>query len=126
MNWQIKPNQFSIIQTELHKVKIIKAIKVDVQKKIIEYIQIENCIEYIQKNHNFFNYIEVPIAENMDCFFIGIDKDLRGGNSYCIKGYSDIFYGNAILVKVPKSCNFHKLQNTKLSVDYVRSLIVFK
>lgn len=126
MNWQTKPNQFSIVHCELHKVKIINAIKVDVRKKTIELIPIENCIEYIQKNHDFFNYKEIKISEDMDYFFVGIDEDLKGGNSYRIMGYSEIFYGNAILVKIPKSGNFHKLQNTKLSVEDVKKLIEFK
>ena len=44
MKRQIKPNQFSIFQSELHRIKFVTAIKVNVNTKTVESILIENCI----------------------------------------------------------------------------------
>lgn len=125
MKWETKSNQFIIRKSETHKVKVIRAIKVDVLRKTVEYIQVEDCIDYIQKNNNFFKYEILKISENMDCLFVGIDEDLKGKNSFKIKGFNENFYSNAILVKYPKSGNLYKLQNTKLTIEYINSLIIF-
>ena len=125
MKRQTKPNQFSIIQGELCKVKNINAIKIDTDNKKICSINIENNITYIQKYCDFFEYEQIFIKDTMECFFVGIDKDLEDGNSFKIKGITKTFYGKAILVKIPKSTDLHKLQNTKLTIEYVKSLVEF-
>ena len=125
MKRQTKPNQFSIFQGELCKVRNINAIRIDSENKKINSINIENNITYIQRYCDFFKYEQIFIKDTMECIFVGIDKDLEDGNSFKIKGITKTFYGNAILVKIPKSRDLHKLQNTKQTVEYIKNLVEF-
>lgn len=90
-----------------------------------------NCIEYVQRNHDFFNYelvgydLNAHFLNGTDCFIVGTDDDLKGDNSFTIKGCSKVFYGNAILVKISKGGNLHKLQATKITVEDVGKVIDF-
>ncbi len=125
MKWQTKSNQFSITRSEFHRVKVVDAIKIDSEKKAITYLKIENCIEYIQKSLDFFDYREILFSEELDILVVGNDNDLKSRNSFLCKKDNRRYYGNAMVIKVPKSGNLQKLKNTKLDLDIVKSNIVF-
>ena len=125
MKRELKNNQFTVVQSEVHKVRTINAIKIDVTKRTVALTPIENCIEYIQSSNNFFRYQIIYTDKKNECFIIGTDEDLKGDFSFKIRCLSDIFYGNAIVVKLPDSKNLHKLKSTKFTVEEVMAFIQF-
>lgn len=123
---EIKPNQSVVYHdAPFFKVKIIKAIKIDVVKKTIKLVDIENCISYIQKNNNFYAFDKLFFSEKSEYLIFGTDEDLVGNNSFRIKGKDRIYFGNAIFVKMSKYLNLDKLQSTKLTVEFVSKYIEF-
>lgn len=126
MKYNTKPNQFSIHSVEEFKVRFIDAIKINVQCREITLVKIENGIEYIREKCDFFQYKEIILSGKFDCLFVGIDEDVKCKNSFRIKDVQELCHGDGIIVKLPNSGNLHKLQNTTLSIDYIKSIITFE
>ena len=125
MKWQTKSNQFSYSYSEFYKVKIVDAIKIDSKSKSIFYIKIENCIEYILKNLYFFDYKEILLSDELDILIIGIDEDLKKKNSFLLTKNNTKYYGDAIVIRAPKSGNLQKLKSTKYPLEKITSIIEF-
>ncbi len=125
MKWQTKSNQFSITRSEFHAVKVVEAIKIDSEKETINYLKIEDCIEYIQKSLDFFNYDEILVSDELDILVVGVDKDLKSRSSFLCKKNNRRYHGNAMVIRVPKSGNLQKLKNTKLDLEIVKRIIDF-
>ncbi|MGB5988955.1 MAG: hypothetical protein WBG43_04385 [Marinifilaceae bacterium] len=137
MAWDIKPNQYTIFkikEVRTKDIKAIKAVKIDVREKTITDVTIKNNIEYIQKKCNFYSYEEIKLNEESDYFIIGNDEDSKGDCCFSINGItkvvcgktiSKIFYGNAILIKMPKSGDLGKLKDTKSTSEDIEQLITF-
>ena len=127
MKYGIKPNQSSIIIIPPTKDKRIKAIKIDVKNKKITFIEIENYIEFIQRNLNFFKYDKFLLTNEADRDYIifGIDADSRGFDFFKVRGYEKRIFGNAIIVRLPKHLALDNLKKTKLTIDQAKRLIKF-
>lgn len=126
MKYSTKPNHSKIFHTELVKYKEINVIKINSEDRTIELIKINNSISTIQKSLNFYNYNEILLKkDSMDRFIVGVDEDLKTKKSFRFKGIDEDYFGNAVLVKIPKSEDMEKLQSTNISIELVRKLIIF-
>lgn len=127
MKYQTKPNQFSISKREpVIKVKKIKTIYIDVNKKTIELIEMDNSLTDFQRI-NKFEFYEKKCLYEMEYLFTGIYEDLKGkgNNSFRIKGDNEDYFGDAIIVKMPKSMHEDKLRSTEITVEIIRKYIKF-
>lgn len=127
MKWQTKPNQFTITKGEpVIKVKKIKAIYIDVNKKTIELTEIDNSLTDFQKINEFEDY-KKKCLYGMEYLFTGIYEDLKGkgNNSFRMKGDDEDYFGDAIIVKMPKSMHEDKLRSTEINVEIIRKYIKF-
>ena len=122
---ETKPNQFSIYNVDVPKVKRIKAININTLKKTITVIEIENDIEYIQKCQIFYKYDFIKLNEEGDFIFFGVDDDLKRTSSFTINGIENIIFGNAVIVREQKNGSFDRLRQTKLTVEDVTEMITF-
>lgn len=126
MKHQTKLNPSRIFIGKKTTIKEINAIKIDVVEQSVTEFKISNSISYILKYLDIYNYRFIPIIENSrDCFIVGIDMDLKNKKSFSIKDTSYTFYGNSILVEIPKSEDFEKLKSTKFKVENIKEKIIF-
>ncbi|WP_417238665.1 hypothetical protein [Bizionia sp.] len=128
MKWDIKPNQSSIFYEDTSKSRNVKAILIDVENQTVKEIDIKNYIDYLQRLMKFYNYEEHQLTGDGDFIFINNDSDR---NTNLMKAFfwtsnKNPIFGNAIIVKIPKSGDYNKLQSTKLSLEKVKSAVHFK
>ena len=112
-------------QAEFHKTKIIEAIFIDVNKKSISKIKVQNNENYLQKLLDFYSYNVIDVSKSDDCLFVSRDLDSKEKKTFSIKGRPFNYHGNAVVVKVPKSDNYQKLMKTTMSVEDVEKLVRF-
>ncbi|TYB70787.1 MULTISPECIES: hypothetical protein [Bizionia] len=127
MKWDIKPNQSSIFYEDTSKSRSIKAIVIDVDNQTVKEIDIKNYIDYLQRLMKFYNYEEHQLTNDRDFIFINNDSDR---NTNLMKAFfwtsnKNAIFGNAIIVKIPKSGDYNKLQSTKLSLEEVKGAVTF-
>lgn len=129
MKYDIKPNQSTIFNAPPVTKKEIKAIKIDVFNKTVKTITVNNSLNYIKKYLDLYKCKILPLEKDtMDCFIVSVDEDedTKKKPSFRFKGNNPTkHYGNAILVKIPKSHDYEKLQNTKVTVQSVLERIEF-
>ena len=127
MNHQIKPNQSRIMVGKKVTFREIKAIEIDPENQKITSLNISNSISYLQKYLDFYEYEIFPLKENSaDSIFVSADNDSVGNKeSFTINGIIETFYGKAIVVKIPKSLDFEKLQSATATVEEVKAKITF-
>lgn len=126
MKYQSKSNQSKIYSGPKIIIKEINVIKIDVVLQSVTLIKISNSISFIQKNLDIYNYDVIPVERNSyNCFIVGLDEDLKQKKSFTIKGVNGIFYGDSIVVEIPKSNDYEKLKSTQLKIEDIKSLIAF-
>ena len=129
MKYQIKPNQSSIHKIKPYKTRKIRAIEVNVINKTITEVKIENNIDYIQKKLDFYNYLEIIINKNLDHLFVSNDVndiDYKKRKTFMINSDNKKYYGNALIVQIPKSYSLQKLKSTSISLNDVKEIIRFE
>lgn len=125
MKWQTKSNQFSIFKLKEEKSRMVDAFLVDVDKKSIAPIKIENHIEYIKNKLDIYQWEMIKINKEMDCIIFGIDSDLKRKKMFSMKCINQKYHGNALVVRTPQNGYPDKLKNTKISLEYLKSIIEF-
>ena len=126
MKYQSKSNQNKIFNGPKIIIKEINAIKIDIVLQSVTLVKINNSISFIQKYLDIYNYDVIPVERNSyNCFIVGLDEDLKQKKSFTIKGINSVFYGDSVLVEVPKSNDYEKLKSTQLKIEDVESLISF-
>ncbi|WP_090082933.1 hypothetical protein [Halpernia frigidisoli] len=128
MKYDIKPNQMRISKS--HKIfnKNILAYKINVEKRIVEEIQIKNSFEYIRKEIDFYNYEEILFSDiNREILFIGTDEEyFKKRIPFKIYGIENEFYSNGILLRFSSTNDNENLQSVVSPLPLLKKVVNFE
>lgn len=125
MKYGTKPNQSLISQPKLFKTKYISTIKIDVSKKTIELIQIENTIEAVRAVIGCYNIERINIENSNDCVLISNDPDILKKDFFIFNDLLQKIYSNAIVLKINSRNELDNFQRTKIQVEDLKKIIQF-
>ena len=126
MKYGIKPNQSQIVNLPSVTKKEIIIIEIDPENKTVKQIKLPNSLSFFQKHCNFYKSLLLQFEkDSFDHFVVNNDEDSKTRKSFEIKDISKTCYGKSVVVKIPKSHDYEKLQSTKVTVQTVLDRIVF-
>lgn len=123
LKYNIKPNQSSVGKAPQYNSKKIKGIVIDVSKKSIYEIQIENTVDAFQKKLDFFNF-EMKYLPNNEVLVYGTDE-ITGNNHFEVLGLDKKIFQNSIVIQYKYKGLEDSFKSTQETIDSIAQLIQF-